>query len=536
MSKKTSPLEQLREAFENREIAKGYSLLTDALRSLRKESTAEPPPSNLVLMIALWMDVGYPDDGLLKELLLRFSPDVRRTMPLPGYLHLRLAEAWQALSQEDADTAIRLLEFVLGAQEEFGDPDVSLLAHYFKARAHRKKGEYEKSLEHIVAARRRTEEMRLERLRAVIQIQEAWLLFQKGRARDALRCFDEIELQLKSTDDYLSLANIESARGRIVRRTGEYHRAMAHYESAISIYRAHYPQHRNLARTLINAAYVKRLLALQLRRRIDVKKTGGSEKQVFNGGSHRLRHVRICREALSDLQQAGEIYARHDHHGGIGSALVNAGYLHLDQGDVDSAIAKSFKAYELGRGKNDHILMARSRILQSAIENMRVDEQLCEEDDLVAHANRARALAEEAVSLATHTQNRRLIAGAWIARGLTAVNDFFQDWEQAKNCVTRSSELLSSDDRDHLWEELLELKARILRASGIDETLRAWSEGLVGEKTFQQIEEEFAEIVIPKVWAREGKNISRVVERLSVSPKKIRRILRNTGLLGQDED
>jgi hypothetical protein len=30
-----------------------------------------------------------------------------------------------------------------------------------------------------------------------------------------------------------------------------------------------------------------------------------------------------------------------------------------------------------------------------------------------------------------------------------------------------------------------------------------WSEGMVGQKTLQQITEEFAEIVIPKVWLRE---------------------------------
>ena len=60
---------------------------------------------------------------------------------------------------------------------------------------------------------------------------------------------------------------------------------------------------------------------------------------------------------------------------------------------------------------------------------------------------------------------------------------------------------------------------------------------MVGNKTFQQVQEEFAEIVIPKVWlrVREGQNISRGVERLSISPKKIRRILRNTGLSGKDE-
>ncbi len=60
--------------------------------------------------------------------------------------------------------------------------------------------------------------------------------------------------------------------------------------------------------------------------------------------------------------------------------------------------------------------------------------------------------------------------------------------------------------------------------------LRGWSEGLVGNKSFQQITEEFAEIVIPKVWLREDRKISRVASVLSVSPKKVRRILRNSGL------
>jgi DNA-binding NtrC family response regulator len=75
------------------------------------------------------------------------------------------------------------------------------------------------------------------------------------------------------------------------------------------------------------------------------------------------------------------------------------------------------------------------------------------------------------------------------------------------------------------------LKTRIMRASGINDTLRGWSEGIIAGKTFQQVTEEFAEIVIPKVWQREGRKISRVAESLSVSPKKVRRILRRVGVL-----
>jgi DNA-binding NtrC family response regulator len=51
----------------------------------------------------------------------------------------------------------------------------------------------------------------------------------------------------------------------------------------------------------------------------------------------------------------------------------------------------------------------------------------------------------------------------------------------------------------------------------------------VGDKTFRQISEEFAEIVIARVWEREGRKVSRVATRLSISPKKVRRILARVG-------
>ncbi len=94
-----------------------------------------------------------------------------------------------------------------------------------------------------------------------------------------------------------------------------------------------------------------------------------------------------------------------------------------------------------------------------------------------------------------------------------------------------SAALLRSYDRDHLSDELAILKLKIMRSIGIDETLRAWSHGIVGDKTFQQMTEEFAELVIPQVWMREGRKVSRVAERLAISPKKVRRILRSVGAM-----
>ena len=132
--------------------------------------------------------------------------------------------------------------------------------------------------------------------------------------------------------------------------------------------------------------------------------------------------------------------------------------------------------------------------------------------------------------LARHTQNRRLLAGA-IARGTTAANEFFQDWDLARRCANEAANLMGAGENDHLADELAALKSRITQASGVNDTLRGWSEGLLGDKTFQQVTEEFAEIVIPKVWLREERKISRVAQSLSISPKKVRRILRNAGLL-----
>jgi hypothetical protein len=49
------------------------------------------------------------------------------------------------------------------------------------------------------------------------------------------------------------------------------------------------------------------------------------------------------------------------------------------------------------------------------------------------------------------------------------------------------------------------------------------------------VAEEFAKIVIPKIWAKEGKKVSRVADLLSISRKKVRRILRMPGLLEQSQ-
>ncbi len=534
-------VKDLTRALSLRRVSDGVVMLDKAEGAWSRLTPSHSYATELLLLIAQWVDVGYRDHHLLEALLAKFPAECRRRMALEDYLRLRMVEGFLALSAEEVDTAIEALDFVLRAEPGIGEGHLLTLAHFWKGRAHRKKGEYELAFKEIVCAREQAQMSHEDAVfTSVIQIHESWLLFQKGLRKEALRLLSHAEVTLKDTDHYLARGNIESARGRIVRRSGEYAKALEHFDRAIATYSAGNPNHRNLARALVNSAYVKRLLALQLRKRIDARalKPGQARgERQFSGvpaataATLRSRYQQLCDEAISQLRQAREIYALHGHSGGLGAVTVNSGYLHLDGGDIDCAAREALEAYRIGQEKNDQILMARARVLQAATENAKIEEGLGEEVDTALHANHARQFSDEALTLAKHTQNRRLLAAAYIAGGMTAANEFFQEWELARQCVSEATDLIGVGENDHLLDDLAALKSQIMRASGINDTLRDWSEGVVGDKTFQQVTEEFAEIVIPKVWLREDKKISRVAESLSISPKKVRRILRSSGFL-----
>ena len=73
------------------------------------------------------------------------------------------------------------------------------------------------------------------------------------------------------------------------------------------------------------------------------------------------------------------------------------------------------------------------------------------------------------------------------------------------------------------------MRRKVMPRGSIDPQLRAWSQGITGDKTFQELAEDFAEVVIPRVWEKEDRKVQRVAERLKVSPKKVRRILARAG-------
>jgi len=282
-------------------------------------------------------------------------------------------------------------------------------------------------------------------------------------------------------------------------------------------------------------ASVKRLLALQLGRKIDAD-VARRRKAVARGRAaavgkpqYRNRFEQVRQEALSALDEAAAIYEQYPNHHGLGSVHLNYGYLHLDNGDLELADTDARVAFHLGEEKRDYILMARARLLQCMSENSRVEEEIGESTEPGGHARQAQDCAKEAIELAKHTQNRRLLADAYIWQGLTYSNRFFSDIEAARHCYDQAMTFSKDDQLEDSSEDIHALKTKILRAGSVNPILRAWSQGSVGDKTFQQITEEFAELIVPKVWEREGRKVSRVASRLSMSPKKVRRILKSVG-------
>lgn len=525
-------LKDLRTNLAMREVSSGIALLDqheDLFTSLDPEKRNA---AAFVGCVAQWVDIGYREPGLIEQLLARIPKEKRSQLPVSDYLQLRMAEGLLALLRDHPDDALRQFDVVLSMQEEIEDKEVVAIAHFWNARCHRKKGEYDEALKRAGVGRELAQALGYPKMAAVMRVLESWLLFQKGQYREAARILDQAETVLRSSDDHITLGNIYSAHGRMVRRQGHYQEALKHFGRAIEHFQKRNPQHRNLARTLANIAYVQRLVAVQIGKQIDAqreRRQGPKEALRGQKQSQLRQHEELRNSAFANLDLAEKIYRHHDHHHGIGSVFENRGLLYLDVGDLDNAGAQAAQAYELGKEVNDSILMARACLLQCEVENGKLEEEIEGSTQSWEHAQAARDYARQAVEAAKHTQNQRLLARAYIWRGLTSCHPDIHDIEDAKRCCELASSFLKAVDYDDLWEELQLLKQKVMPKGNIDPLLRAWSQGITGEETFQELTEQFAEIVIPKVWEKEERKVSRVAKRLSVSPKKVRRILARAG-------
>ena len=534
-------LAQLQQHVAAREIERGIACLASRSDLTAPLDSSQKNAARLMAHLAIWTDIGFTGPPL-RETLKRFAPESRSKLSITDYICLRMAEGMVAMAEEAMETALGHFDFVLGLGEELDDEFLLSIAYFWKGRCLRRRGEYDEALIYTGKGRDLALELGHPRMAAVMQVLEGWLLFQQGKWKEAVRISQVAERALGETDDYVTLGNIQSFYGRMARREGRFDKAIEFFESAIRHYGKRDPKHPNLARSLANMALAKRGIALQLQKRIDRevqrrrKTPAKTEANPPSGGrdaqkrDYRDRVNLLRREALEHLKAAQSIYQQRPSHHGVGTVYLNAAYIHLDGGDFQRAEEEAVSAYETAEAKQEYILMVRARILQCMIANAKVEEEIGEGPDPGNHARRAFEFSQQAVELAKHTQHHLLLANAHVWQGLTQCNSFFDNPEAARASYDLARASCGTNQPDNnMLQDLQTLGAKILRKGSVHPALKAWSQGAVGDKTFRQISEEFAEIVIARVWEREGRKVSRVATRLSISPKKVRRILARVG-------
>ena len=533
-----SLLARLKRDIVNRCIDSGIACLEEHESLLTNLDPRQPNAAPLVGYLAQWVDIGFDRPARIRELLLRFTAVLRADLSLSSYIYLRMAEGMLAMAEEASSEALSHFDVVLALGQDLHDRETLAVASFWKARCLRKKGEYNDAFDYTFNARKLALELGHPKMAAVMSVLESWLLFQKGKSKSAERILREAEEELCDTDDYITLANIYSSYGRMARREGRYDNAIDHFTRAIAECRKRGAQHPHLARSLANMALVKRLASLHLVKKIDARverqRKSGTRTTKRSSLDHRSTLENLRQEAIAHLNEAAAIYEHHGSHHGAGTVRLIYGYLHLDDGDFDHAEREAEKGFQLAQDKNDHIIMSRIRLLQCMIHNSKLEEEIGEQSDQEAHARAAIKFANEAIEFAKQTQDRRLLANAYVWEGLSHCNEVLDDPDAARRFYNLALPFVKGDEAGQLRDDLYTLQARIMRSEKIDGKLRAWSQGLIGEESFQHILDEFSELIILKIWESEGCKISRVATRLSISPKKVRRILDRVGARGKN--
>ena len=167
-------------ALRQRRIKQGIAMLDASENELRKIGPAWPNSARLLLLLAQWVDLGYRDYRFLDGLLEQFRNDGRKHLSIDDYLRLRMAEAFTSLASGESDASIQALELVLHTLKDLGEEADCALAHFWIGRAHRKRGEYEKSLEHFARSREMAQGQNDKMFTAVVQVQEAGCCFRRG--------------------------------------------------------------------------------------------------------------------------------------------------------------------------------------------------------------------------------------------------------------------------------------------------------------------------------------------------------------------
>jgi tetratricopeptide (TPR) repeat protein len=523
-------LSTLSRDIDSRRIQHGMHRLANIEQILEAFSPGLENAAAFLGSLAQWCDIGYGDATLVKRLLATYDHASRCRLSISEYVHVRMAEGMVAMTEEILDSAIEHFDVVLKIAVETRSWDVLAIANYWKARCQRKKGQYESALSHVRQALEIQAAHGHAQNEVPARVLESLILFESGDSQMALKKLRAAESILIKTDDYSTLGNIQSTYGRILQRESRFGQAIGHYSRAIEHFQKGDLMQSHIARAIVDLSFTRIQVARHFRRNIEVARD--SRQNERQHGPERVVLVKELSNSyaviVEDLKKAEEIYRQFPHARGISRVHLCRAYLYLDTGELDAAAEEAKKGYAAAETKQDFILMASARKVQCMVENALVEEEV---EGWADHAVSAQDYARDAVELAGSTQDRRLLATVYTWYGLTMSNAFFGDKERARDAMEKAATYLQPGLRDYLWSDFQTLKRRLLENATLESKLMQWAQGEIGEKTFRQLEDEFASLVIPRAWEQERKKVSRVAARLSISPRKVRKVLARLGLL-----
>lgn len=480
--------------------------------------------------LAQWCDIGYGEPELVKRLIATYGRKSRLKLTVSDYIHVHLAEGMVAMAEEMLDTAIDHFDIVQKLANDISAWDVTAVVCHWMARCQRKKGQYESALKYITRAREVQQAHGHVQNEGPARVLECLIFFERGDRKHAVNKLREAETILSGTDDHITLGNIQTTYGRILQRELRYGQAIKHYEKAIQHFQKCEWKFGNIGRALVDMSFTRLLMARHLRQTIEAfpERTQKSGRKGPTRAALVKELSNLHQIIFTDLDRAGEIYKEHLSVRGIGRVHLIRGHLYLERGELNLAAEEGTNAYHSAESRQDRILMGSARNLQCMVENASVEEEV---EGWASHAVASQDYARDAVELASDTQDRRLLASAYTWYGLTLSNAFFNQRDRAREAMDRAAEYLESSVRDHLWEDFQRLRKRLMEDSALEPKLLQWASGEIGGKSFRQLGEDFADLVIPRIWIQEKKKVSRVAARLTISSRKVRRVLVRLGLL-----
>ncbi len=113
-------LSQLQQYVAAREIERGLACLRLHQDVISAIDVRQPNAARLLVLLAIWSDIGFHSSPSVKELLPRFS--ARSGLTISDYLCLRMAEGMVAMADEAMELAIPHFDFVLGLPDELDNP------------------------------------------------------------------------------------------------------------------------------------------------------------------------------------------------------------------------------------------------------------------------------------------------------------------------------------------------------------------------------------------------------------------------------